>query len=298
MSNVNVLDEGSVKVVLFGGGGYVGQTFMQELSRKGIQYFAPSSSMLNLLHMGSVKFVLESMRPSFVINCAGYTGKPNVDACELNKEDTKLGNVNIPFNLAQICDDLNIPWGHVSSGCIYNGYDIEFTEEDEPNFSFDNPPCSFYSGTKAESEKLLMSGGFNCYIWRLRIPFDEIDSPRNYLSKLQNYDTLLSLENSISHKIEFVRACLATWENSSEYGIYNVVNSNPITAEGAVELIRKHLPFNKEVEFMTNVEDFYQKVGAATPRSNCVLDNSKIMSVYKMRDAHEAVEQSLKDWTK
>ena len=39
----------------------------------------------------------------------------------------------------------------ISSGCIYNGYEKRFTEEDEPNFTFNNG--SFYSGSKALCEK-------------------------------------------------------------------------------------------------------------------------------------------------
>tara|TARA_Y100001938_G_scaffold134528_1_gene195111 strand:+ start:2568 stop:3467 length:900 start_codon:yes stop_codon:yes gene_type:complete len=298
MSEIKNLGEGEIKVVMFGGNGYVGQAFQKELSSRGISYFAPSSSMLNVLHYDSIKFVLQEMKPSFIINCAGYTGKPDVDSCETHKEDTKIGNTTIPFTLAQICEELGIPWGHVSSGCIYNGYEKVFTEEDQPNFSFESPPCSYYSGTKAEAEKLLTSSGFDCYIWRLRIPFDEFDSPRNYLTKLQNYNILLNLENSVSHRQDFVKACLETWASSADYGIYNVVNSESINARDTVELIRKHLPFDKEVKFMEDAEKFYETVKVVAPRSNCVLDNSKIQNIYKMRNAYEAIEESLKNWTK
>ena len=156
-----------------------------------MDYFALDSGMINLLHYQSVEVLLDSMKPTFVINCAGFTGKPNVDACEDNQNATTEGNVNTVFNLVQICDNLNIPWGHVSSGCIYNGYEKDYTEEDKPNFCFDSQPCSFYSGTKAEAEKILTSSclqpGYNCYVWRLRIPFNEDDNPRNYLTKLQKY---------------------------------------------------------------------------------------------------------------
>src|SRR5438067_1708626 len=61
-----------------------------------------------------------------------------------------------------------------------------FTETDTPNFSFRDLPCSFYSGTKALAEEAIAGVG-NSYIWRLRIPFDEVDGPRNYLSKVQRY---------------------------------------------------------------------------------------------------------------
>jgi hypothetical protein len=49
---------------------------------------------------------------------------------------------------------------------------------------------------------------------------------------------------------------------------------------------------------MEDAEKFYETVNAVAPRSNCVLDNSKIQNVYKMRNAYEAIEESLKNWTK
>ena len=79
-----------------------------------------------------------------------------------------------------------------------------WTEEDEPNFSFRIPPCSFYSGQKHlvkkfwKVQKIVIFGG-------LRIPFNEERSPRNYLQKLLNYDSLLEAENSVSHLEEFVQ---------------------------------------------------------------------------------------------
>ncbi len=78
---------------------------------------------------------------------------------------------------------------------------------DEPNFTFRRPPCSFYSGTKALGEEAISDIGQN-YIWRLRIPFDQFDNPRNYLSKLQNYPKVYDNVNSLSHRGDFVAACL------------------------------------------------------------------------------------------
>ena len=56
---------------------------------------------------------------AFVINAAGYTGKPNVDACEVAKAECLSGNAVLPGLIREVCEDMNIPWGHVSSGCIF-----------------------------------------------------------------------------------------------------------------------------------------------------------------------------------
>lgn len=295
MNNIHLIDENTANVVLFGGGGYVGHAFKQALDKRGLTYFAPESSMINLLHVGSVEGLLEAMRPTFVINCAGFTGKPNVDACEEQKEETYAGNVNAPFNLAQVCDKLEIPWGHVSSGCIYNGYEKDFNEDDEPNFSFDNLPCSYYSGTKAAAEKALRD--LNCYVWRLRIPFDEFDSPRNYLTKVQNYGTLLDVKNSVSHRADFVEACLDLWSSNAPFGIYNVTNPGHVKASEILSLFEKCHGKMFDKKLMNDIEAFYEEVGCKTPRSNCVLDSSKLLNAgVKMRAAEEAIREAVKRW--
>ena len=292
-----LLNSDTAKVVMFGGGGYVGTAFKRALDKRGVDYFAPESAMINLLHYQSVDAVLSSMRPSFVINCAGFTGKPNVDACEEQKHETTSGNVNTVFNLRQICEQYNIPFGHVSSGCIYNGYEKDFNEEDQPNFCFSSDQeCSFYSGTKEEAERVLK--GADCYVWRLRIPFDEYDNPRNYLSKLINYNVVLNVSNSISHREEFAEACLTLWEKTAPFGIYNVTNTGSIKAEEVLSLLEKHQDYSFDSKIlMSNIKEFYDITGCKAPRSNCVLDNSKLLKAgVEMKTAIESVEESITKW--
>ena len=61
-------------------------------------------------------------------------------------------------------------------------------------------------------------------------------------------------------------------------------------------LIEKILKPARKFEFWTNDEEFYQ-VAAKTPRSNCVLDVSKLLATgVKIRGVEEALEDSLKNW--
>ena len=139
--------------------------------------------------------------------------------------------------IREVCEDLNIPWGHVSSGCIYSGRRPDgggWREDDEPNFSFWSQPCSFYSGTKALGEEVL-EGAENCFVWRLRIPFNYESNPRNYLQKLLNYENLLEAENSVSHLEEFCQQCIECFTNDIEPGIYNMTNPGSITTSQVTE---------------------------------------------------------------
>jgi UDP-glucose 4,6-dehydratase len=130
----------------------------------------------------------------------------------------------------------------------------------------------------------------------LRIPFDEQDSGRNYLSKVQRYAKVYDNVNSISHRGDFVRACLDLWDRKAPFGIYNVVNPGFVTTREVVAQIERILKPNRTFEFWANDAEFY-RVAAKTLRSNCVLDVSKLLSAgVKIRPVAEALEDSLKTW--
>lgn len=311
-------------ILLLGASGYIGETFAKELQRRKKEFLPLSRKQVNYTRFDLLLEFLKSKKPEFVVNSAGYTGKPNVDACEIAKADTLAGNTLLPQTIAQACAAAGIPWGHVSSGCIFSGAKVGengtvkvekdmtqpgpravsekspekihgFTETDTPNFSFRDGPCSFYSGTKALGEEAI-SGIGQSYIWRLRIPFDEFDNARNYLSKVQRYSKVYDNVNSISHRADFVSACLDLWEKRAPYGIYNVTNQGFVTTRHVVAMIEKILKPNRKFEFWKDDGEFY-KQAAKTPRSNCVMDISKLLAAgVKMRDVNEALEDSLKNW--
>jgi dTDP-4-dehydrorhamnose reductase len=193
-----------------------------------------------------------------------------------------------------------VPWGHVSSGCIFTGARPDgsgFTETDAPNFTFRQNNCSFYSGTKALGEEVL-AGQPNVFVWRLRIPFNEVDNPRNYLTKLMRYPRLLEATNSISQLEEFVAATFACWEKRVPFSTYNVTNPGQITTREVVALIEKSGVHPKKYEFFASEADF-MKTAAKTPRSNCVMDSSKLANVgIRLTEVHQAVEQALRQWRK
>jgi dTDP-4-dehydrorhamnose reductase len=225
---------------------------------------------------------------------------PNVDACELHKSECVMGNAVLPGTIALACADAGVPWGHVSSGCIYTGKNADgsgFTETDTPNFTFRTNNCSFYSGTKALGEEVL-AGVPNVFVWRLRIPFNQIDGPRNYLTKLIRYNTLLDAENSISQLDEFVAATFACWEKRVPFGTYNVTNPGHVTTREVVDLIKKTGVSDKDFQFFTDEAEF-MRTAAKTPRSNCVMDSRKLAATgIKLTEVHEAVERDLRRWVK
>jgi dTDP-4-dehydrorhamnose reductase len=311
-------------ILLLGSTGYVGKEFERILFKRNLKFTTISRSQIDYTSRTKLEEFLCLVRPIFIINAAGFTGKPNVDACELQKEETMQGNVYFPKMLAEVCAELGIPWGQVSSGCIFSGCLVEqdgkwtaeknmnqdyirrialtepsrlkgFDESFPPNFCFNDGPCSYYSGTKALGEEAIKGIGSH-YVWRLRIPFNEINSPRNYLTKIQAYAKVYDNLNSLSQLEDFVNACIDCWVKHVPYGAYNVTNPGFVSTRQVVELIKTVLSPKRDFIFWENDEEFY-RLGAKALRSNCILDSSKLRDVgISVRNVDEAIKDSLIKW--
>jgi dTDP-4-dehydrorhamnose reductase len=243
-----------------------------------------------------------------IINCAGYTGKPNVDRCEIEKEDTILGNIVFPAELASVCRERGLTLAHISSGCIYDGYHKAYTEDDPPNFSWEadrhnwkswQPKCSFYSGSKALAEKVLADSPYT-YIFRLRIPFDEHQSARNYITKVLRYDKLLDEVNSFSHRRDFAKSILDLIHGNTysgkpaPYGTYNITNNGSISTKEVIDMIVKILGPKKSFQFYDDIDSFNEDVIAR--RSNCVLDTGKMEEYVSNRTVREAFKEAIQNY--
>ena len=284
---------------ILGASGYIGHCFSQELVRQETYFREFSRSKNDYYDLEHLIHLIHSNDIKVLINCAGYTGKPNVDACEYNKNECYEANVELAKTVATACAFTDTVLMHISSGCIYTGDKgdgMGFTEKDYPNFHAGSEvKGSFYSSTKSIAETVVKSAWEKSYIARLRIPFDNIDSPRNYLSKLQKYDKLLNAVNSVSHRVEYVQACIHLIKQQCDYGIYNIVNIDPINTEQVAKLLKEH-KFIDSYDILDE-DDFYKKVNTKAPRSNCILDNSKLLSTgFKIRNSADAIVDSLENW--
>ncbi len=76
-----------------------------------------------------------TQKPDVIINAIAKTGRPNVDWCEDNKEETYFANVEVPKLLAAYADCECIRMVQFSNGCIYEGDKggPGSTEDDQPN---------------------------------------------------------------------------------------------------------------------------------------------------------------------
>ena len=104
---------------------------------------------------------------------------------------------------------------------------------------------------------------------------------------------MLKARNSLSHRGDFVKACLDLVEQEAPLGIYNVTNPGSVTTEEVVGLIKDILLPDRDFKYYLSDEEFYKDNVA--PRSSCVLNTDKLEnSGVKIRPVREALWNSLR----
>lgn len=203
----------------------------------------------------------------WVVNCAGITGYPNVDACEKERYKTIEGNSYYPIFLYKETVKAGAKFAHFSSGCVYQG-NIEDVYA-EPNYF-----GSIYSTSKAVSDSYL-SHSEDCLLLRVRMPFTDRNEQKNLLTKLTNYAKSGKLveggENSITDLDEAV-CVAANLMEENKLGVYNLVNSGSVTTHQLADML------GLSPEWFTPEE--FRSVTVAS-RSNCTIPaNSGMRNVF------------------
>lgn len=262
--------------VLILGAGYIGTAIYEHLHvHSDCTVEMLSKSEVRYTDKCVLNFLLSTARDKYdvVINCSGYTGRPNVDACEDNIDDTWYYNVVVPGEIARVCRENDVHLIHVSSGCIYDGYEKEFAETDEPNFGIKQKHSSWYSKSKHAGELAVASSGAS--ILRIRMPFCATSSNRNVLTKLLAYDYIINQSNSMTNVEDFVCFVSKFLERPNIWGeIYNVVNPQPVPTSTIINTLKHHGLENPKWQYISLQELFDMFTTAR--RSNCVLSTEKL----------------------
>lgn len=249
-----------MRMVIFGAAGFLGKRFTD-------RYPEAVTPKVDIADAKAVAECLDREKPDVVINCAGKTGRPNVDWCEDHKDETVHSNVIGPLVLQEACATRGIYWVHLSSGCIYEGDNggRGFAESDPPNFS-----GSFYSRTKSWSDQILKE--FPVLQLRIRMPFDGSTDPRNLLMKLRAYSRVLDVQNSITHLPDAVDAAVQLIEKRVT-GTFNIVNPGTMSPFDVMLRYKEIVDPSHTFEKLT-LEDLPSVTRAA--RSNCTLSVEKL----------------------
>lgn len=250
---------------------------------------------------------LDGANPDVIINCIGYCGGKNIDGCERDKQRTFETNTVLPMRLVMACETRNIRVIQIGSGCIYYGHSPStIYGEWSDNLLGNKPykpivmdsgwketdaaaPLSTYSKSKYACD-LALGTMENVTTLRIRMPISDKASSRNLLSKLVNYKEVVEEPNSVTFLNDLSRA--VDWAVSREVsGTYHVCSPKPITHSRILNEYQKYVP-DHSFKSITPKE---LNALCAAPRSNCIIDSSKIMSEgFEFLDQEEELGRCVK----
>jgi len=261
--------------LVFGGEkGWIGQQIVALLKEQGKEARAAHARLEN---REEVVREIEEYKPKYIMNCAGVTGRPNVDWCEDHKQETIRSNVIGTLTLCDVAFQHNIHVTNFATGCIFE-YDeghpmdsgVGFLEGDTPNFS-----ASFYSMTKGLVEKLVKFYP-NVLTLRVRMPISDDLSPRNFITKISKYEKVVNIPNSMTVLHDLLPVSIDMTEKELR-GIINFTNPGVISHNEILDLYKKYINPNFTYKnFSLEEQAKILKAG----RSNNELDSSKLAKLY------------------
>jgi dTDP-4-dehydrorhamnose reductase len=237
---------------------------------------------------------IEKHQPDAVINCAGMTGRPNVDWCDVHQRETIRGNTMLPIVLADACQQMGVYLLHMGSGCIFYG-DSPHADRAWRENDFGNP-LPTYSRSKYAAD-LVLSTLPNVGIARIRMPIDHVPGERNLIDKLAKYPKVIDVENSVTIIDDMLQAFHQLLEKKA-VGIYHVTNPGTMKHRELLALYDELVDPSHTNEWISN-DDLVKQGLAAKGRSNNFLNTDKLLALgIHMREVHQALRDTMEKYAK
>ena len=288
-----------MKVFIVGHNGWIGQMYLDLFKKYNIEYTfsnnrGESDEILDDILNSKCTHVLCVMgRTHGCLNGKTYT---TIDYLQNN--ETLHQNINdnlfVPLRLGLFLKDKDIHLTYIGTGCIYT-YDNNHTLNNYYGFSDDAKPNFFgsnYSIVKGFTNELMKFT--NALVLRIRMPITNEDNPRNFITKITNYEKICSISNSMSVLTELLPLSLKMMENN-DTGNFNFTNPGSISHNEILEYYKKYVDPTFTWKNFTIEE---QNEILSSERSNNLLETSKLTTKYHVNDIRLAVIETLRNYKK
>ena len=263
-----------MKFLLFGHKGWIGKQLFELLKlNSDVEIITTDIRVDNYDEIE--KFIINT-KPDRIISVIGRTYGDNMNSIDYLEQKGNLkininDNLYSPLNLALISNKYNIHFTYMGTGCIFNGYEQEYTEDDDPNFF-----GSSYSIVKGFTDKIIKKFD-NTLNVRIRMPItNDITSNRNFINKIINYKKICSMNNSMSVLPDLL-PLMIDMIIKKEIGTINLTNPDYISHNEILELYKEIIDPDFKWENMTIEE---QNNILLSERSNNILNTEKLKKLY------------------
>lgn len=290
------------KVLLYGGNGWIGKQFISILVSNEIIHNIGKARVDNETEL--IKEI-DQYQPTHIVSFIGRThGKINdkmystIDYLEQKGKiyENVRDNLFSPILLSHICQNKDIHFTYLGTGCIFSfddehpfGKEVNgFTEESLPNFF-----GSSYSVVKGFTDRLMKLYSSHTLNIRIRMPITEEKNPRNFITKITNYKKICSIPNSMTVLPELLPFVLDMMKKRTT-GTVNLTNPGLISHNEILEMYRELVDpdftwDNFSLEEQSEILD--------SARSNNYLDTNKLEELYpEVMNIKDSIRKCLEEY--
>lgn len=285
-----------MKFLIYGGKGWIGSQVVNLLKDRCDEVVV---SDVRTDNEEEVEKEIKEVKPDRVMTFVGRThgirdGKLFGTIDYLESKDKLYENIRdnlfSHISLAFICKRHNVHLTIMATGCIFKYDDNHpiggkgFEEEENANF-FE----SSYSVMKGFNERLLKNFD-NVAILRLRMPISGDYNPRNFITKIINYEKVIDIKNSMS-VLSTLLPLLVDISITEKKGIVNFTNPGSISHSEILEMYKELV--DPSFTYKTFTLEEQNKI-LLSGRSNNFLETTKLEGWYpSIPDIHTAVRTAL-----
>ncbi|MDC1120396.1 UDP-4-amino-4,6-dideoxy-N-acetyl-beta-L-altrosamine transaminase [Alphaproteobacteria bacterium] len=195
-------------------------------------------------NLSDVKSLIAKIRPTVVINCAGYT---DVDGCEINRDHSFQSNVMVAANLAQATSEADIAFVHISTDHLFDGALPNADEKARPM------PQNVYAKDKALAEKKVLFANEKSLVLRTTF-FGWAPAPRRSFSdriidsletdrQIQMFDDVFFTPVYAGTLVEYAHLLV----KKNQHGTFNICSSDRISKYEFSKLLACEAGLDEEV---------------------------------------------------
>ena len=274
-----------MKFLIYGGKGWIGSQFIKLLDNKQTEYYVGESRADDT---NSLTNEIDSINPTHVISFIGRThgkiGEKVYSTIDYLEEEGKLvenirDNLYSPLLLADLCNIRNIHYTYFGTGCIFK-YDEKHPYGKEKNgFDAKSMPNFFgssYSIVKGFTDRIMQLYSANTLNLRIRMPITNEKNPRNFITKIVNYEKICSVPNSMTVLPDLLPVIIDMMRTGIT-GTINFTNPGLISHNEILEMYKEIV--DPEFTWQNFSQEEQRKI-LACDRSNNYLDTRSLEMLY------------------